>query len=307
MMLSAKRLNADVYVCNDLYTLPVGAFMKLLGKRIIYDSHELYPDLVGGTPHYLRRLMRSIESLLIRSADVVVTVNDFIATELSSRYNISYPIVIMNCPRTATSITTNRRKAERRKIVLYSGTFWQERGLENVVLACKYLRRDIQVVFRGEGAIESKLRDMSRDLENCVIEKPVPIGEVIRKAAEADVGIVPYLPTTLNNLYASPNKLFEYLQAGLPVIGSDLPFVRKVIVENDIGLVFDPFDPKDIARAMNHITQDKVLEAKKANVEKIRSRFSWEVESRKLLDAISSLSHRSTVIKQVDELGSLNR
>jgi len=297
MMYSARRLNADVYICNDLYTLGVGAFMRLIGRRVIYDSHELYPDLVTGTPPYLRKLTRNIESLLIRSADIVTTVNEFIALELSSRYGVPHPIVIMNCPRTPTSLPTTYHRPERRKVVLYSGTFWQERGLENVVLACRYLRKDVQVVFRGEGAIEAKLREISRDLENCVIEKPVPMAEVIPKAAEADVGIIPYLPTTLNNVYASPNKLFEYLQAGLPVIGSDLPFIRKIVVEHDVGSVFDPFDPKDIARAINLITQDEILEAKRANVKKIRSRFSWEIESKKLLDAVSALSYRSTVAK----------
>jgi len=307
MICSARQLNADVYICNDLYTLRVGTFMKLFGKRVIYDSHELYPDLVSGTPSYLRRLIRNIESLLIRSADIVTTVNDFIALELSSRYGIPHPIVIMNCPRTTASLPATRHRAERRRVVLYSGTLWQERGLENVVLACGYLRKDVQVVFRGEGAIEAKLREMSRGLENCVIEKPVPMAEVIPKAAEADVGIIPYLPTTLNNLYASPNKLFEYLQAGLPVIGSDLPFIRKIVVEHDVGSVFDPFDPKDIARTMNLITRDEILEAKRANVKKIRSRFSWEIESKKLLDAVSGLSYRSTVAKQARVSNSLGR
>jgi len=307
MVRSARRLNADVYICNDLYTLRVGTFMKLFGRRVIYDSHELYPDLVTGTPPYLRRLIRHVESLLIRSADIVTTVNDFIALELSSRYGIPHPIVIMNCPRTPASLPTTRHRAERRKVVLYSGTFWQERGLENVVLACGYLRKNVQVVFRGEGAIEAKLREMSRGLENCIIEKPVPMAEVIPKAAEADVGIIPYLPTTLNNMYASPNKLFEYLQAGLPVIGSDLPFIRKIIVEHDVGSVFDPFDPKDIARAMNLITQDEILESKRANVKKIRSRFSWEIESKKLLEAVSGLSYQSTVTRRASVSSDLGR
>jgi len=306
MIHSARQLDADIYICNDLYTLRVGAFMKAFGRRVIYDSHELYPDLAAGTPPYVRKLTRNIESFLIRFADTVTTVNEFIASELSSRYGIPSPTVIMNCPRTPASLPETRRRPTGRKVVLYSGTLWQERGLENVVLACRYLRKDVRVVFRGEGAIEAKLREMARGLENCVIEKPVPMAEVIPRAAEADVGMVPYLPTTLNNLYASPNKLFEYLQAGIPVIGSDAPFIRKIIVGHDVGLVFDPSDPKDIAKAMNLITQDEILEEKRANVKKIRSRYSWEIEAKKLLDAVSSLSYRSTA-KRANVSDSLDR
>ena len=306
MIHSARQLDADIYICNDLYTLRVGAFMKVFGRRVIYDSHELYPDLAAGTPPYVRKLTRNIESFLIRFADTVTTVNEFIASELSSRYGIPPPTVIMNCPRAPTSLPETRRRPAGRKVVLYSGTLWRERGLENVVLACRYLRKDVQVVFRGEGAIEAKLREMARGLENCVIEKPVPMAEVIPRAAEADVGMVPYLPTTLNNLYASPNKLFEYLQAGIPVIGSDVPFIRKIVVGHDVGLVFDPYDPEDIAKAMNLITQDEILEEKRANVKKIRSRFSWEIEAKKLLDAVSSLSYRSTA-KRANVSDSLDR
>ena len=306
MIHSARQLDADIYICNDLYTLRVGAFMKVFGRRVIYDSHELYPDLAAGTPPCVRKLTRNIESFLIQFADTVTTVNEFIASELSSRYGIPSPTVIMNCPRTPASLPETRRRPAGRKVVLYSGTLWQERGLENVVLACRYLRKDVQVVFRGEGAIEAKLREMVRGLENCVIEKPVPMAEVIPRAAEADVGMVPYLPTTLNNLYASPNKLFEYLQAGIPVIGSDAPFIRKIIVGHDVGLVFDPSDPKDIAKAINLITQDEILEEKRANVKKIRSRFSWEIEAKKLLDAVSSLSYRSTA-KRANVSDSLDR
>lgn len=287
---SAKRLDADLYVCNDFYTLRVGAFMKLLKRKVVYDAHELYPDLFGETPQYVRRLLRQVEGVLIRFADLVITVNGLIASEMSSRYGIPLPTVIMNCPKAFVIASRTPKKRNQPKVVLYHGVLTRERGLENVVLACKHLRQGIQVVFRGEGPIKGRLKELSRGLENCIFEKPVPMGDVVSKAAEADVGIVTYLPTTLNNLYASPNKLFEYLQAGLPVVGSNLPFVKQILLENDVGLVFNPHDPKDIARAINHITQDDVYEKLRLNVEKVRCRFSWEVEGQKFLNVLSNLS-----------------
>ncbi len=289
MMRAAERMNADLYVCNDLDTLRVGVFMKLLGRRLVYDAHELYPDLFAETPSHMRRLLRQLEALFIRFADLVITVNEFIASELSSRYSIRLPTVIMNCPKTLAIPSHLRESARKLRVALYQGGFVRERGLENVVLACRHLRNGIKVVLRGEGSIEARLGELVSNLGNCILERPVPLSEVVARAAEADVGIVTYLPTTLNNLYASPNKLFEYLQAGLPLVGSNLPFIRKVIVENDVGLVFDPNNPEDIARAINSVTQDEVYERLRMNVEKIKGKFSWEAESRKLLSAISDI------------------
>jgi len=289
MIRAARQLNADIYICNEVYTLRVGVFMKLLGKRIVYDAHELYPDMFGDTPNYLRRLLGRVEGFLTKFADIVITVNEFMASEICSRYGIHRPVVVMNCARGSFPFRPVCAYGKARKVVLYHGVMSRERGLENVVLACKHLRNGIQVVFRGEGPIERKLKELAHGLSNCVFEKPVPVSEVVARAAEADVGIVTYLPTTLNNLYASPNKLFEYVQAGLPLVGSDLPFIRKVIVENDVGLVFDPNNPEDIARTINSVTQDEVYERFRMNVEKIKGKFSWEAESRKLLSVISAL------------------
>jgi len=290
MIHAAMRFNADIYICNELYTLRVGAFMKLLRKKIVYDAHELYPDMFGDTPSYARRISECLEKFLIRFADVVITVNEFLAAIISSRYNVAPPIVVMNCAKAVPSSRLAYPKRSGGKVVLYQGVLSRERGLENVVLACEHLKEGIRVLFRGEGPIERKLKKLAEGLGNCTFEKPASVKDVVAKAAEADVGIVIYLPTTLNNLYASPNKLFEYLQAGLPVVGSNLPFIKKIIVENEVGLVFDPSDPEDIARAINLIVEDHMYERFRFGVRKVRTRFSWENEGRKLLRAISACS-----------------
>jgi glycosyltransferase involved in cell wall biosynthesis len=290
MIREAKRIDADLYICNDFYTLRVGAFMKLLGKRVIYDSHELFPDLFNDVAPYVQRMIQRIESILIRFADVVITVNEFIASKMSSRYGIPYPTVVMNCPETPYQISSVPKNRTATKTVLYSGTLWPERGIENIILACSHLRKGIRVVIRGEGPIEHELKELARGLDNCHFERPVPMNEVITKAAEADIGVIPYLPITLNNLYTSPNKLFEYLQAGLPVVGSDVPFIRKILIENDVGYVFNPYDPKDIARTMELITQENVLERMRDNVKRVRLKYSWDVESKKFLAAVLNLA-----------------
>lgn len=97
---------------------------------------------------------------------------------------------------------------------------------------------------------------------------------------------MPYIPVNTNNYFASPNKLFEYLQAGLPVVTSDLPFLRKIVTENKIGYLFDPRDPRSIADAINTATTEENLQLLRANVRKIKDHYSWEEEQGKLLAII---------------------
>jgi glycosyltransferase involved in cell wall biosynthesis len=115
------------------------------------------------------------------------------------------------------------------------------------------------------------------------------MSELISTAAEADVGLIPYLPTNLCNYFASPNKLFEYILAGLPVVASNIPFMRKVILKNDIGALFDARDPQSIADAINQSTRDHVLRRQRANLPSVAAKYNWDIESKNLLQAYASL------------------
>jgi len=133
------------------------------------------------------------------------------------------------------------------------------------------------------------LSSLAHSRESCRFADPVPQNEVIMKAAEADVGIIPYLPTNWNNYLCSPNKLFEYIQAGIPVVASDLPFLRKVILGEDIGFTFNPYDPKDIASIINKVTRPQELTRLKQNVRKAAEKWCWEKEEPKLLQIYDRL------------------
>jgi glycosyltransferase involved in cell wall biosynthesis len=99
------------------------------------------------------------------------------------------------------------------------------------VIAADYLLPDVRLVLRGFGIIERELKALSVGRANVRFENPVDTNKLVSAAGEADVGIIPYLPTNLNNYLASPNKLFEYIQAGLPIAASDSPVMRRVVLE----------------------------------------------------------------------------
>jgi len=288
MSKKARRLDADVYTSNNLDVLPAGVIAS--GRRgdryLVYDAHELWSDMSALTLR-LRALFYDLEKALIRKAQAVMTINEFIASELARRYRIPTPEIVYNCPERF-SIPANPKRGAR-VIALYHGIFSSYRGLENLVLSSKHLEKDVLLLMRGAGELETKLRDLASDRSNCQFEDIVPQKEVIMKAAEADVGIIPYLPTNWNNYLCSPNKLFEYIQAGVPVVASDLPFLRKVIIGEDIGLTFDPYDPKDIASTINKVTRERELTRLRQNVRKAAEKWCWEREEPKLLQIYDRL------------------
>lgn len=291
MLRAARQINADIYCSNDLDTLLIGVVAKSHSSRLVYDSHELWPDMLIGVPEYGKTMLRFWEGILSRRADAVMTVNEFIADVLMSRYGLKPPIhVIYNCP----TPTTHRNRAperpnRRRKVALYHGGLTPERGLENLVRAARHLLPDIVLTFRGSGILEEELRNLASRLSNVRFEPPVKMKKVVDAASRADVGVIPYLPTNLCNYYASPNKLFEYIEAGLPIAASNLPFMKKIILENEIGTVFDPRDSFSIAEAINKMTRKPALDQYRRNVASAMRKYNWNVEKEKLLKVYKGL------------------
>jgi len=280
---AARKTGAHVYCANDLDTLPAAILAAGFDRKVVYDAHELWPEMITAPPFY-RKIARTFEGFLARRVDLVMTVNEMIANVLASRYSINLPIHIYNCPRVGMRKRAVRRTRKRGpKVVLYQGVYHPQRGLENLVKASRLLLSDVRLVLRGYGAIENQLRELARGMTNVSFVPPVPMERLVDAARVADVGIVPYLPTNLNNYLASPNKLFEYIHAGLPVAASNMPFARKLVEENGIGVVFDARDVRSIAQGLNRITRPSQLRRFQLNLIAAAAKYNWQVEALKLL------------------------
>jgi glycosyltransferase involved in cell wall biosynthesis len=285
---TARKQHAQIYCANDLDTLLVTIIAAGLDRIIVYDSHELWPDMMLA-PESVKTIARSIERILIRRADIVMTVNEFIATELESRYSLKHsPQVVYNCPKNDYPLPRTKHYIAT-KVALYQGLYAPERGLENLIKAADYLLPNIHLVLRGYGIIEQELRSLAKGRRNVQFDKPVKMNDLVFAASKADVGLIPYLPSNLCNYLASPNKLFEYILAGLPVVASNIPFMRKVVLANDIGALFDARDPHSIANAINQSTREHILRRQRANLATVAAKYNWDVESKKLLKAYASL------------------
>ena len=298
----AKRLGpADVYHAHDLNTLPVAErAARWADARLIYDSHEIYLERWLVTP-LERRIWRRIERRLIGRADEVITVCDPIADELGRRYGIEKPTVLLNCPDLAAAVPAGssgrldelaQLGGSDEPIVLYQGMIQPERGLEDLVEAAKSLDRGV-VVMVGRGVWMSKLQeeiDSSGLSERVRMTGPVPPGELPSYTAGATIGVAPFDGKSLNSRWTSPNKLFEYLAAGLPVVATRLPVLESVVERYEVGLLCEPADPASLAAAINRLLADRELyERLRVNAIEASKVFNWDQESKKLLDVYGRL------------------
>jgi glycosyltransferase involved in cell wall biosynthesis len=303
-LIAATAEPFDVYHAHDLVTLPVAwAARRRRGGRVVYDAHELFTEMSRLDP-LSRVVFRAMESVLIGRTDRVLTVNESIAQELARRYGIPRPLVLRNCPRTSGVRPVAARSTLRARagvpagvpIVLYQGFYLPHRGLENLIRASASFAR-ARLVLMGWGPLleDLKARAAGEGVAGHVtFVDPVPMDELLAMTAGADLGVVPYLNVGLNNFYTSPNKLFEYVAAGVPVVASFFPELKKVVEGLSLGRTFDPDDPSSIAAAVNAILEDPAEHARlRENAARAAPSFTWEGEVHTLLDAYSSLAIRA--------------
>jgi len=277
----------DALHAHDLNTLPVAAALaRRLGLPLVYDAHELYPEISTLSAREAR-VWRWLEQRLAKRADHTVTVCDSIAAELERRYGVERPTVLLNCPPSPNgSGPVADAATQGDPVVLYQGGFSPHRGLPTLVRAAHGLERGT-IELMGWGRLEEELRELiaSEGLEGRVrIVAPVPPAEVTARAAAATIGVIPYEPVGLNNTYTTPNKLFDYMTAGLPIVGSRLPELARFIEGDELGLTFAPGDPISLAAALNWILADPPrYERMRERAREAAKRYTWERESSKLL------------------------
>lgn len=283
---------ADIYHAHDLNTLAIAWWCRRrFGGALVYDSHELFTEANMMTKSD-RKIWAFAEQRLIRKCDQVITVCDSIALELRDRYKIALPKVLRNCPWSTFLSTRSNLIRESAGIsadtpvVLYQGGFSNNRGLRKLLLAAGYFETGI-LVMMGWGNIEDELREfvVANNLQDRVrFIPPAPQKDLLSWSSSADIGVIPYRATCLNNFYSCPNKLFEYINAGVPVAGSAFPEISRIIDEWKIGVTFDPESPKDIARAINFVLSNYLLiKEMRENARQAAKNLNWECESAKLL------------------------
>jgi glycosyltransferase involved in cell wall biosynthesis len=298
---TVRRDPADLYLAHDLDTLPIASVASArLGGALIYDSHELYTDQSVSPPQsaLARARWRLCERLLIRKADGVITVCDGIAEELADRYRIERPAVVRNIPELAGAPAEGEVGLRDRfeiggglRIALYLGGIQLNRRLEHLIDTVRPLS-EVALVMMGPGdpAYVSHLREHAVRLgiqDRVWVAGPVPPERVAAVARDADIGLVVMRRASLSDWYCLPSKLFESIQAGVPVIANDWPELRRVVEGYGVGILCDSEEPEAIGAAIVRLLGDPERhEQMRANARKAREELNWENESARLIAAI---------------------
>jgi glycosyltransferase involved in cell wall biosynthesis len=275
----------DVVHANDLDTLPVGVVLaQRLGARLIYDAHEMSSEAVGLNP-LIAEWRRRREKRLVKEVDAVVTVNPCIAAEMSARYGVPLPAVVYNGASSCRASSVPTHSPVR---VLFQGQFFADRNLEDLVTAMESLRGRAVLTLQGWGEVETSLRGLVDRLalkETVRFVEPVPPAGVVAAASDHDIGVINHKDLSLNHRFSSPNKLFDYMAAGLAIVASDLPVLRLVIEDARCGVLHEPTGPDALAGVLGRLVNapDEIARMKE-NAVGACDRYSWAAQEKVLLD-----------------------
>ncbi len=284
--IAADACPARVYHAGDLYVLPaLAAAARRHRGRLVFDARERYPYVAGtvGRP-FRQHFWKLVEHRYIRRADLVLTVSDGIADHLVRDYGIAPPLVLYNAPEAPAvadpSASLRRRLALPDHIVifLYQGHLRSGRGCLPPLEALPDVP-DAVLVYLGDGPLAPTIRERATALgvtDRVHLLPPVLPDALLAVTASADVGLVLLEDTCLNHRLALPNKLFEYLAAGVPVLAGDLPELRRVVETYGVGFVVDPASPGALAAAMRRLAGDAALRRRlAANTGAAFAAHSW--------------------------------
>ncbi|MBN2682418.1 MAG: glycosyltransferase [Bacteroidales bacterium] len=287
---------ADLFYANDLDSLPANFLASSFhGNLLIYDSHEYFtgvPEL--NNRKFVSSIWKNMEKFLLPRIKYKITVSNSVANQYYCDYKVNMQ-VIRNLPFKQLNFKKADLNLEGKKVVVYQGALNIHRGIEHVIKAFKYLENFVFIVV-GNGDIEKELKDLS--INEGVSDKIIFTGkihffELPEYTNLADVGISLEEDTNLNYRFALPNKLFDYIQAEVPVLVSELPEMASLVRKYGVGEVCVNRSPKEIASQIREIANNReryLLKLKEAANE-----LCWENESKKLIDLISSFSEQSKV------------
>lgn len=291
----------DVIIAHDLPLLPLALEIRTKqgGGRVILDAHELYDEQLDFLKtKTARKYWRDIEDKHLPCCDGIMTVTDRLAQELQKRHGLpSMPVVLRNSCPFVDSISDKSflhclfNIPENRKIVLCQGGLAPGRSLEEFVAAWGYMPIPRPaLVFLGFGRPDyvKKLNNMIQRLgleDDVLLGRAVAPDEVLSYTCGASLGLISNRGQGINNTDGGPNRLFEYIQARVPILSYEHNGVRQVLDQTGTGWVVKWESPEHLAQ----LIQQKLIEAEHISQEKFENaarKFSWENEEQKLFDLI---------------------
>jgi len=284
---------SDLLIANDLDTLLPNYLVSRIKKLpLVYDSHEYFtgvPELQGRA--FVKWVWKSIERKIFPKLQYVLTVSDSIAELYATEYNVK-PLVVRNCSHMPEKIESFSRKdldvPQNHLLVILQGTgINTDRGGEELIEAVG-MTKNVSLLVVGAGDAIEKMKaisDSTNPSGRVQFIPVVPWDLMLKYTRTADIGVTLDKDTNINYRFSLPNKLFDYIAAGIPVIASDLPELRKIVETNKCGLIISTVTPETISQAFNMLYNNRnELDELKKNAVIASAQLNWENESKLVLE-----------------------
>ena len=294
MLVAARKLNACLYHFHDPEILLVALFLLRGGAKVIYDSHEDIPRSLlsrDWIPRWIRpalsAIFEALENFVAHRLSAIVGATPYIA----ARFLLLNPmtVAINNYP-LRSEIEYEVERTSDARTVCYLGGIGRIRGIEEMVCALEYVEAQLILAGPFESTETEQAMRVLPGWTKVDYRGKVSRAEVREIMAASRAGLIFYHPEP-NHVDAQPNKMFEYMSAGLPVLASDFPLWREIIKGNDCGLCVDPLDPPTIAEAIDFLTTnpERAKQMGENGRRAVHEHYNWSVEEHKLLNLYKNL------------------
>ena len=293
----ARSQRAGAYHAHFLNTLAAAYIAARFNRaRLIYNSRDLFVETLRPVrPSWMVHAYSALEGYLVRRCDAVVVVSEPFAEHLVEMYSIPAPTVIFHGPSACLASRTTVTQPVR---FFFQGRYAPNRNLRDLVRAMDQLRGVATLTLQGWGEEERHLRSLVEEigLQDCVeFIQPCAPDEVVASANRFDVGVICYPAETLNLQFTAPQKLFDYIGAGLAVAASDLPGHRSILTASECQFL-DTSNVDSLADGLRLLANDPRRVSKmKRNISVLCSQYSWSIQEAKLVNMYASFIADSAV------------
>ena len=279
------NIKPKVIHCHDTLVLFPSVLLKVLfNAKLIYDAHELESKKNMQTI-ILSKATLIIEKICWPYIDTLISVSDSIIKWYLSEFGFKKNLLILNAPvlkKHSLKISANNdlRKIfninNKSLIFIYVGDFCNGRGIDYILKVFSDKKINSHIVFLGDGLLKNKISNFSQNFKNIPLHPLVSHDEVVTLIKSSDIGICFIENASLSDYYCLPNKLFEYVFAGLEILGSEMPEISSFINKNKVGKTCK-LNLEDLKRKIKHYEKNKP-EKIKINL----GEYSWKAQSEKL-------------------------
>lgn len=299
------EVKPDIIHCHDLDTLLSGVVAKKrLKVPLIYDSHEDWPGMFAPRSVVISKFVSVLETISLRYVNYVITVSDELVKKFKKHNQInvvaiynSRPLKVLFKKGDVKELKKELKISDDDFVVGYIGALSKKRGINNLIKSIKYVdNEDLKVLIVGDSGDEGEnlrvLAEKEDVMDKVILTGHIPYSKVSSYFSLLNIGTVLFQPLP-NHLVAAPNKLFEYMGAGLPLIVSDFPEMKHIVLdESDCGIVVDPTNPEEIADAIIYLLEhpeeaNKMGENGRRAVEE---KYSWEMMEERLFKTYKEIS-----------------